>query len=155
MPEYITKAKEILAQIPYLTIASVGKDGEPHNSPVFSVYDQNYNFFWNSQKEAKHSENIRNHSKIFCVVYNSSVGEGDGKGVYMKGQAFEINDKVEATYALKIFYEKKNKTPPNAEDYLDESPRRYYKFVPDFVYLNTFEKMNGLPVDGKVEIKLK
>lgn len=150
----IIKAKEILANTPYLVVASVDKDGLPNNSPMFSAYDEQYNFFWNSQLNSKHSENIRNNLNVFCVVFNSSVKEGDGMGVYMKGKSFELNDKEETKYAMKIFYTKKGKDPKSEELYLGDSPRRFYKFVPEIFYINTYEKVNGLPVDGKIEIKL-
>lgn len=150
----IIKAKNILENIPYLIIASIDESGLPNNSPMFSVYDKNYNFFWNSQINSKHSKNIRNNPNVFCVVFNSSVKEGDGLGVYMEGKAFEINNKDETKDAMKIFYTKKGKDPKPEELYLGDSPRRFYKFVPEKFYINTYEKINGLPVDGKIEIKL-
>ncbi|MCX6753838.1 MAG: pyridoxamine 5'-phosphate oxidase family protein [Candidatus Nomurabacteria bacterium] len=154
MDQKILKAKEILESSPYLVIASVDKNSMPNNSPMFSAYDEKYNFYWNSQIDSKHSENIRNNPNVFCVIFNSSVKEGDGSSVYMEGKAYELNEKEETRYAMKVFYAKKGKDPKPEELYLGDSPRRFYKFVPNKFFINTYEKINGLPVDGKVEIKL-
>lgn len=154
MEDLINKAKEILIKVPFLIIATVNIDGSPHCSPVFCAYDESYNFFWNSQMNSGHSNNIKNNQDVFCVIFDSSVKEGDGKGVYMKGKAFEIDKKEEAKYALEVFYKKKGKELKSEELYTGDSKRRFYKFVPEKFWINTFEKVNDLPNDGKIQIDL-
>jgi hypothetical protein len=46
MKDLSRRAKEIIAKIEYVTIASVTNEGLPWNSPVFTAYDEGYNFYW-------------------------------------------------------------------------------------------------------------
>jgi general stress protein 26 len=151
MEQLIIKAKQILESSPYLVVASVDKNGMSNNSPMFSVYDEKYTFFWNSQINSKHSENIRVNPDVFCVVFDPSIKDG---GTYMPGKAYEINDHEELKKIFKIYYAKRGKAPDSVEIYLNENQGRFYKFVPEKFYMNTYERINGLPVDGKIEIKL-
>ena len=52
------QARSSIADILYITIASVDKDGNPWNTPVYSAYDDNYVFYWISDKKNIHSKNI-------------------------------------------------------------------------------------------------
>lgn len=89
--KHITSAVNILNQINYITIASVCEDGSPWNSPVAASHDTNLNFFWGSSPENVHSQNIRRTGKVFVVMYDSTVPEGTGEGIYMTGVATELD----------------------------------------------------------------
>ena len=107
----IEKAKAIIAKIMYITIATVSKDGKPWNVPVYSAYDEKFNFFWNSWKENEHSQNIRSSNNIFLAIYDSTMPEGTGKGVYVKAKAYELDDPKEIEHAVKYIYGRINKVP--------------------------------------------
>jgi hypothetical protein len=92
--------------------------------------------------------------KIAFVIFNSSVHEGTGEGVYFEGTAYEIVDEEEVMIASRLCYSRKNKPPKSADNFLDVSPRRMYKATPSHVWMNTYEKVDGYGVDGKVEVKL-
>jgi general stress protein 26 len=154
MEDLVVKAKEILKEVPYLTIASITPEGLPHNTPVFTVHDENYNFFWNSEVTSQHSKNIRNSPQVFCVIYNSSVAQGKGKGVYILGKAYELNDSEELKEALEVFYGGIGKEPKPFDFFLGENTKRFYKFVPERFWLNELNKKDGIIVDGKTEIIL-
>ena len=150
----VAKAKEIISKIIYITIASVSKDGRPWNTPVYSAFDENYNFFWASWRENEHSKNIRSNPDVFLVIYDSTVPEGTGGGVYVKAKAYEINDSKEIEYAVKYLYGRKNKTPRKAEEFLGNYPRRVYKATPEKFWINTEGEVNGNYVDKRVEVNL-
>ncbi|MBI2028282.1 MAG: pyridoxamine 5'-phosphate oxidase family protein [Candidatus Levybacteria bacterium] len=78
------RAREIIAKILYITIATSTKDGIPWNSPVYSAFDESYNFYWISWLENQHSKNIKDNNQVFIVIYDSTVPEGMGKGVYIQ-----------------------------------------------------------------------
>ena len=59
------EAKEIISKILYITIATSTKSGVPWNSPVYSAYDKNYNFYWISWRKNQHSKNIKDNNQIF------------------------------------------------------------------------------------------
>ncbi len=157
MPEnqnLVTRAKEIIAKIIYITIATASKDGSPWNSPVYAAYDERYNFFWTSSPEARHSKNIAANPNVAIVIYDTNDPEGTGEGVYIEAQASELNDEQEITEALKFFYGRKNKETRPASTFLGNSPRRLYKAVPEKVWMNTYQKIHGQGIDGKIEINL-
>jgi general stress protein 26 len=54
------RAKEIIGQIRYLTIASVTSEGKPWNSPVFGGFDQNYAFYFGTHNNSQKAKDIAN-----------------------------------------------------------------------------------------------
>jgi len=73
---YRIKFLEIIEHIPYLNIATVDEKGTPHNSPVYTAYDENYNFYWKSWTENIHSKNIDADGKCFVTIYDSTIPPG-------------------------------------------------------------------------------
>ncbi|MBI2098537.1 MAG: pyridoxamine 5'-phosphate oxidase family protein [Candidatus Wildermuthbacteria bacterium] len=148
------KAKAIIEKILYITVATVSKEGKPWNSPVYSAYDEKFNFFWVSWKENEHSKNIRNTSDVFLAIYDSTVPEGTGEGVYVKAKAYELDDPKEVEHALTYLYGRKNKTLRKAEEFLGNYPRRVYKAVPEKFWINGDDRIKGNYVDSRIEVKL-
>jgi len=148
------RAKEIISEIIYITIATVDKKGQPWNSPVYSAYDESYNFFWASWKKNLHSRNIQENNQVFLVIYDSTVPEGTGEAVYIKARAYELTDKKEINRALKHLYGRKNKKPRKAEEFLGNYPRRVCKAVPKKFWVNTEGEVGGSYVDKRVEVEL-
>ncbi len=148
------KAKEIISNILYVTIATASKTGEPWNTPVYSSFDENYNFFWASWVGAQHSKNIRENPAVFLVIYDSTVPEGKGEGVYIKAKAQELTDIREIEAAAERHYARKNKTPRKAEEFLGDYPRRMYKAVPEQAWVNLDADVKGNHIDTRKEITL-
>lgn len=158
MDKLSIRAKEIIQKILYITIASVTPDGQPWNSPVYSAFDENYNFYWNSWKENQHSQNIVNNNDIFLVIYDSTVAEGTGEGVYIKAKAYMVTEEKEIARALVLLQKRKNKPSSklrNAQEFLGENPRRVYKAVPEKCWMNVDGDVNGMFIDKREEIHLK
>ena len=89
--QHLKTAVKILKDIHYITIASVCEDGAPWNSPVSASFDNELSFFWGSSSENIHSKNIRRDGRVFVVIYDSTVPEGTGEGIYMSGFASELD----------------------------------------------------------------
>lgn len=153
MSDYHNKrAKEILEKIIYATIATAGNDGKPWNSPVRHVYDSDLNIYWFSDKENQHSRNVRDNEDVFIVIYDSTVPEGDGEGVYIQAKAAELNDPEEIRLARRI---KKGVDMDAPDDFMGDAIRRVYKAVPQRVWMNDAEVTDGIFIrDYKVEIPL-
>jgi len=139
------KAAEIIKKIPYITLATVSDDGQPWNSPLWSVYDKDLNFYWVSDQKSVHSEDLRSNNKVFCVIYDSTMAEGTGEGVYFKGKAFELAER-------EVLVECPTREKPitfKGNDIL-----KIYKVVPEKIWMNDDEKdVNGKYVrDIKVEV---
>src|SRR3989344_2933218 len=150
----ISKAKKVINDILYITIATCDKNNQPWNSPVYSAFDKNYNFYWVSWKENQHSKNIKENDKVFVVIYDSTVPEGTGFGVYMRGKArqLESKDAIEIVKSLKLLYSRKNKKPRKIEEFLGLLPRRVYKFVPEQIWVNSEDDVKSNFVDSRIEI---
>jgi nitroimidazol reductase NimA-like FMN-containing flavoprotein (pyridoxamine 5'-phosphate oxidase superfamily) len=154
---FLTRAKEIIKKIFYITIATVSKDGQPWNTPVYSAYDENYNFFWASDQNGQHSKNIKENNQVFIVIYDSTVPEGTGEGVYIQAKAYELIDEKEIAHALKYFDGRVNKQKnptTRAAQFMGEKPRRVYKAISEKVWMNGDGDINGEYIDIRIEVDL-
>ena len=153
------KAKKILEDNIYCVIASSTKDGKPWISPVFYGYDDEYNIYWISDKDARHSNLIRNNPQVSIVIFNSQAPEGEGDGVYFQAMVEEINDPEEAEKAYAI-RDKRAKVAEfkvkKVEEVTGNGQWRVYKAIPYSVSkLGKGEYVNDQYVDKRYEIKLK
>lgn len=155
MSENIEKAKKIIERIIYITIATSSKD-VPWNTPVYSAFDEKYNFYWASDQNGQHSKNIRENNQVFLVIYDSTAPEGTGEGVYIQAKAFELANKEEIRHALAKLYARKNQNPEKRkpEEFLGDYPRRVYKAVPEKFWINGDGSINGNFIDTREEINL-
>ncbi|MGH7249765.1 MAG: pyridoxamine 5'-phosphate oxidase family protein [Minisyncoccia bacterium] len=154
MSEYhIKRAKEIVQSIIYATIATASKDGKPWNSPVRHCFDKDMNIYWFSDKENQHSKNVRKNEDIFIVIYNSTVPEGQGEGVYFEAKAVELNDPEEIRLARRI----KNGPDKDApDDFMGNAIRRVYKATPVKAWMNDSDEKDGIFLrDYRIEIPLE
>ena len=154
--ENVELAKKITKEILYITIATVTKDGNPWNTPVYSAFDENYNFYWNSQISSQHSRNIKENPNVFLAIYNSKIEEGAGKGVYIQAKAEEVLDEKEIEKALAIMWSRIGKNPKThkPKEFLGDSPLRVYKAVPEKFSINDDERLEGKYLDFRIEVDL-
>jgi len=151
MTDYAMRAKAILNEIIYANVATSDKNGQPWNSPVRHVYDENLNIYWFSDKESQHSKNVRENENVFIVIYDSTVPEGEGEGVYIQAKAHEVTDPDEITFARHIKKGQNYNRP--ADDFLGNAVRRVYKAVPQKVWMNDAEIEDGIFIrDYRVDI---
>lgn len=154
MEDYKIRAKRIIEEILYITIATSSKDGMPWNSPVYSAFDENYNFFWVSDQNSQHSKNIKENNNVFLVIYDSTILEGQGEGVYIQARAYELTDTSEITHALKCLDGRVGKKSHSPEQFLEDMPRRVYKAVPEKFWVNDDGELNGNYIDVRTEVDL-
>jgi pyridoxine/pyridoxamine 5'-phosphate oxidase len=84
-------AKRIIAQNRYLTLATVNAQGHPWASPVyFSTYGY-AEFYWMSQNDALHSQNLKIHPSVAMVIFDTQQPVGTGQAVYISAQAEELS----------------------------------------------------------------
>lgn len=147
------RAKEILATVLYATIATASKAGKPWNSPVAGFWDDNYNLYWFSDKDSTHSKNIRDNEDVFIVVYDSTMPEGTGEGVYIEATAYEVTDPSEIEQVVDL---QKGDMRCEADQVSGDAIHRFYKAAPKNVWVNDDEKdENGNYIkDIRVEVKL-
>lgn len=91
-PRHLESVLAILQKIRYINIATVCADGSSWNTPVSASYDAELNFYWGSSPDNVHSQNIRNDGRVFVTIYDSTVPEGTGEALYMRGRAEELEE---------------------------------------------------------------
>lgn len=130
---YIGRSAKILSHIQYATLAKVTDDGQPWNSPVRALFDTQLNCYWFSDKEGQHSRNVRSNGAVFIVVYDSTVPEGAGAGVYFRANVIEMFDREDIRKARRLKHAELNDSP---DLFLGGAVRRVYKAVPSQVWTN-------------------
>src|SRR5579872_1353729 len=155
--DLVAKARGILEKILYITIATASKNGLPWNSPVYSAFDESYNFYWASDQSGQHSKNIAENNNVFLVIYDSTAPEGTGEGVYVRAKAFMLTEDDEIRNALKYLDGRvsKQKDPTTrVSEFQGDMPRRVYKAVPEKFWVNGDGDVNGHYIDIRTEVNL-
>lgn len=139
----------------YITLATVDSHSSPWNAPVYTAFDKKHHFYWMSSLTSQHSQNIRGNGKTFTVIYNSTVPEGKGFGVYLRGNSYELKstDIEDIKHGIQVIASRINRpyTRP-ASEFLYPNPRRVYKFIPNQAWVNTIITVAGKRVDRRLEI---
>lgn len=153
MADLSKRAKEIIEKIEYVTIASVTEAGEPWNSPVFSAFDKDYNFYWGTHVDSQKAQNIRANGKVFLVIYDSTAPSGTGEGVYVQATAQELTDPAEIKQAFELL---NNRHDPPFWEFaaIEKGPIRLYKAVPQKVWMNDDGEKDGFYIDIRTEVTL-
>jgi nitroimidazol reductase NimA-like FMN-containing flavoprotein (pyridoxamine 5'-phosphate oxidase superfamily) len=90
--DLVAMAREVIDTNRYFVLGTVGPDGAPRVSPVYYGVDGYRDFYWVSSPEAQHSVNIGGRPEINAVAFDSSAQVGDGRAVYLTGQARRVPD---------------------------------------------------------------
>lgn len=150
------KAKQIVAENLYMTISTASASGEPWVSPVFFAHDDQYNLYWVSNKEAKHSRNVAENPRIAIVIFDSTAPEGEGDGVYFACSASALTDPEEIVYGMEIYNAKASQEEfriASADTVIGNTAWRLYKAVPNEIStLGDGGEVNGQYIDQRVEI---
>jgi len=148
------RAREIIEKINYITISSVTPDSMPWNSPVYSAFDEDYNFFWGTHKESQKAKNIANNENIFLVIYDSTVPPGTGEGVYVQAKARQLSDPKEIQHAYETLRDRRPTHFWDPAAFSETGPIRLYKAVPQKVWMNDGSQVGGHYVDCRTEVQL-
>lgn len=158
MDKYALKAKQIIEENIYCTIASASTKGEPWISPVFFAYDQDYNIYWVSNKDAKHSQLIRSNPQIAIVIFNSQAAEGKGDGVYVEAEPQELVNEEDIKKAIEALNKRVTKDQfrvKRLQDVTKDGVWRIYKATPKRITkLTEGEYINGQYVDTRKKVDL-
>ena len=146
------KARHILSTNQYAAVATVTPEGKPWNSPVAYEIDSDNALYWFSDKEGQHSRNVRENSFAFIVIYDSTVPDGEGEGVFIEAEVRELNDVEEIQ---KIKNTKKELVVNDPQEFLGDAVRRCYKAIPKRMWVNDAEEKDGKFIrDYRVEVNL-
>jgi nitroimidazol reductase NimA-like FMN-containing flavoprotein (pyridoxamine 5'-phosphate oxidase superfamily) len=152
MSEHDATARAILDRIEYITLATVDADGVPWNTPVYAGFDDGYRCYWVSAAHVRHSQNIAATHRAAIVVYDSTAPAGTGKGVYIQARAEALTDKQEMIHALAALERRGWKKP--LDEVQGSSIHRVYRAIPEQMWINTVESLNGQQFDTRAELDL-
>jgi nitroimidazol reductase NimA-like FMN-containing flavoprotein (pyridoxamine 5'-phosphate oxidase superfamily) len=159
MKALVDKAKQIIADNIYMTVATASPDGKPWISPVFFAYDLHYNLLWVSYKDSLHSKLIRQNPRVAIVIFDSRAPEGDGDAVYIEAQVAELENLDEIQSAIGTLGKRVTKDEfrvNSVDDVTKAAAWRIYKASPTAVSkLHRGEFVNGQYVDKRIEIDLQ
>lgn len=157
--KYLEKAKQIIAENIYMTIATASTDGKPWVSPVFFAFNEQYNLCWVSNKDSQHSTLIRNNPQVAIVIFNSKAPEGEGDGVYFQAKVEELSDENEINQAMEVLNKRVTKDEFRVKrigEVTNGGAWRIYRATPTKVYkLTEGEYVNGQYIDKKVEVNIR
>jgi nitroimidazol reductase NimA-like FMN-containing flavoprotein (pyridoxamine 5'-phosphate oxidase superfamily) len=83
-------ARRVIDHNRYLVLGTVEPDGRPRLSPVFYTPAHYRDFYWVSSPTARHSRNVAERPEVEIVIFDSSVGPGQGQAVYLSALAREV-----------------------------------------------------------------
>lgn len=96
---------------------------------------------------------MRANGKAFVVIYDSTVPEGDGEGVYLEVDVAELSNPDEILYVRRL--KKGNDYQAKEGEFLGDEVRRIYRAVPRRIWMNDAEMKDGVFIrDYKVELDL-
>ncbi|MDE1869376.1 MAG: pyridoxamine 5'-phosphate oxidase family protein [Candidatus Micrarchaeota archaeon] len=148
-------ARKVISRMNYITLATASKKGLPWNTPLYYAYDKEYTFYWISSVNSVHSANIAENENVAIVIYDSTVPEGKGFGVYMSAKASVMESLPQIEGALKILYKRKRKPAPDASKFFGDSLRKVYKAVPELFFVNDLKSKSEERRDLRFQVKLK
>ena len=158
MPERIeqkiARARELLAEIHHVSIATVNADGSPHNSPVFMAFDKQLNGYWSSHPDSLHSRNITRTGQAFLAIFDGREGHG---GLFIEADASVLEDVRHGLEVLRPIKEAIYGTIGGPETYLSPGPQRIYQAKPRRFWVNVSNRdQQGVIIrDERYEISLK
>lgn len=87
-----------------MTLATCA-DRSPWAAAVAYVTDGEFNFYWYSESNARHSRHILENSKIAVAIFDSTATSDDVDGLQIEGVASEVPER-DLERVMKLYYEK-------------------------------------------------
>lgn len=153
----LAKSARLLMSVTYCSLSTCSANGMPWVSPVFFAFDDALNFYWSSAIAATHSQNIyNNQGRCAIVLYQSQKSAAPTNGLYFTGTASELETAGVERVCPLIDSRSGSPVPRSRDDYLGESVRRMYQFVPTQVWSTGERFAQGKQlVDTKVLLDLE
>lgn len=138
----------LLSSVRYATVSTVDSDGKPWAAPVWYVYDEQ-NLYWWSPLDSQHSKNIVANPEVYITIFDSSVPEGDGFGLYLRANTSEL-DGDELDSAIEMYNASTEVFKLTRENCTKDAPTRMYKAAISDKWVNDGTEQNGFYSDTRV-----
>ena len=147
------EAHRTLERITYAVLATVSADGRPWNAPLYVAFDHRA-FYWSSHHDAQHSRNIAVNPSVMLVVFDSTVPDAGGHGVYVRATAHELMDAASIERALLALAARRNEPVRPVDDFLAPRAQRVYEAVTEEVWTNVVQQEGVYYFDKRISIEL-
>jgi uncharacterized protein YhbP (UPF0306 family) len=130
-------AREIIDKALYMVVATSDSSGQPWASPVYFAHRDYRDFFWISQPDATHSENLRERREVGIAIFDSTQPVNTGKGAYVLGVAREL-PAHETAEGIEIFSKRSvshGGEEISAEDVSPPARHRLYQATAEAIYV--------------------
>jgi hypothetical protein len=129
-------ARHLLEVNDYLTLGTADAHGLPWTSPVFFSSTEQWEFYWTSATDARHSRNLAARQDVSLVVFDSSVPPFHGRAVYAVGVARALTDD-ELERGLEVYPgpESRGAAGITRADVAPPSPYRLYRATASDVWV--------------------
>lgn len=161
MGEAVEKAKQLVKNNEIMIIATADGTGKPWISPVFFNFDDAYNLYWVSYKEAEHSKNIRTRPEVAITIVGSSSNDSFiDDAVYIDAEARELSDKKDILPAIQVMMKRQQIEKfmiHGINDVTGNAAWRIYKAVPRAAWKRNDKdlKVNGQVITTRAGVKLQ
>jgi hypothetical protein len=130
-------AREIIDKALYMVVATSDPSGQPWASPVYFAHHDYRDFFWISQPDATHSENLLERREVGIAIFDSTQPIGTGKGAYVLGVAREL-PAHETAEGIEVFSKRSvshGGEEITAEDVSPPARHRLYQATAEAIYV--------------------
>lgn len=128
--------EEILRDTRELVLGTVNGN-TPWLSTLVFGHDENFNLYWMSKEDTRHSQEIAKNSKVSAVVNKQPSGE-NAKGLQIEGNAYKL-ETAEEIGAAREFFAKRGGTLPLPETPTEAEPispgSSWYVLKPTKIYV--------------------
>jgi nitroimidazol reductase NimA-like FMN-containing flavoprotein (pyridoxamine 5'-phosphate oxidase superfamily) len=150
------KARYIIENNNFMVLSTADSTGKPWVSPVGFVYDDNYNLYWVSYKEAIHSKNIEQRPEVAIVIFGQVAGAMDG--VYVDAKAEVVEDADHLQTIIDLFKERRPQptrfVTESLSDITGDAVWRMYQAKPLHVWKRADSVVNGQAITVREPISL-
>jgi uncharacterized protein YhbP (UPF0306 family) len=141
------RARLIVENGAYMTLATADASGAPWVTPVWYALESLSSLIWISRPDARHSQNLSVRPQLGIVIFDSHAPIGTGQGVYLEATAEPVTEnEVEATMA--VFSQRslaQGGQAYSAGDVRGSAPHRLYRARASRAYLG--DRDRRIPVD--------
>jgi Pyridoxamine 5'-phosphate oxidase len=130
-------ARAIIDKSLYMVVSTADPSGQPWASPVYFAHRDYRDFFWISQPDATHSENLRERREVGIAIFDSSQSIETGEGAYVLGVAREL-PAHETAEGIGVFSERSvshGGEEISAEDVSPPARHRLYQATAEAIYV--------------------
>ena len=130
-------ARAIIDKSLYMVVGTADESGQPWASPVYFAASGYRDFFWISQADATHSENLRERREVGIAIFDSAQPLNTGKGAYVLGVAREL-PAHETAEGIEIFSKRsvsQGGEEISVEDVSPPSAHRLYQATAEAIYV--------------------